>query len=58
MTAPERMWAPISEPFLEHADRACRGELLQADRRREARRAAADDDDVVLHRFAAHRGKL
>jgi hypothetical protein len=31
-----------------------RGELLQADRAREARRPAADDHDVVLHRFALH----
>ena len=28
------------------------GQLLQADRRRQAGRAAADDDDVVFHRFA------
>ncbi len=29
-----------------------RGQLLQADRGRQACRAAADDHDVVLHRFA------
>ena len=42
MTAPDRMCAPTSEPFssthTETSRAAARGELLQADRRREARR--------------------
>ena len=40
--------------FFQHADRAFRRALLQADRGGESRGAAADDDDVVLHRFAGH----
>ena len=58
MTAPDRMCAPISEPFSRmHTETSrlllCR-ELLQADRGGEPRRAAADDHDVVFHRFARH----
>ncbi len=60
MIAPERMCAPTSEPFLEQADgdfaARLRGELLQADRRRETRGTAADDHDVVFHGFALHDG--
>src|SRR5712691_2436676 len=40
--------------FLEHADRAVRRELLDADGAGEPRGTAADDDHVVLHGFARH----
>ena len=51
ITAPERMWAPGSEPF-QHDD-ACVGlQLLEPDGGGEPGRAGADDDHVVLHRFA------
>ncbi len=58
ITAPERMCAPISEPFSRThtpiSRPAARGELLEADSRREPRRASADDDHVVRHGFALH----
>jgi hypothetical protein len=42
--------------FFQYADRdvaaVLLGQLLQADRSRQAARSAADDDDVILHRFA------
>ena len=62
ITAPERMWAPTSEPFSSTATEIStrrRGELLQTDRGRQAGGPGADDDDVVVHRLAfdvfAHR---
>jgi hypothetical protein len=56
MMAPDRMWAPGSEPFLEHDHRdllaLLGGQLLEPDRGGQAGRAATHDDDVVLHGFA------
>jgi hypothetical protein len=48
------MWAPISAPFLDHADAdlliVLRRQLFEPDRRGETRRAAADDQYVEFHR--------
>ncbi len=56
MTAPERMWAPTSEPFssttTESSLAVLGGELLQADGGGEPGRARADDDHVELHGLA------
>jgi hypothetical protein len=40
--------------FLEHADRAFGGQLLEPDGGGQSRGPTAHDDDVVLHRFAGH----
>ena len=52
MTAPERMWAPTSEPFSRTQTVISGGELLQADGGGEAGGAGADDHDVIFHGFA------
>jgi len=43
ITAPDRMWAPTSDPLLHHDDRQIGIKLLQPDRGGEAGRPGADD---------------
>ncbi len=56
ITAPDRIWAPTSEPFssttTETSLPLLGGELLQPDRGGEPRGPGADDDDVELHGLA------
>ena len=49
MTAPDKMWAPTSEPFSRTTTERFGIELLQPDRRGESGRPGADDDDVEFH---------
>ncbi len=62
ITAPDRMCAPISEPFssthTESSAPRSAAQLLEPDRGRETRRPAADHDHVVLHRLAFDRLRL
>ena len=52
ITAPDRIWAPTSEPFSTTTTDVSGVELLQPDRGGEPGRPGADDDDVELHRLA------
>ena len=52
MTAPDRIWAPTSEPFSSTQTEISRGKLFQADGGGKTGRTGADDDDIILHRFA------
>ena len=62
ITAPERIWAPTSEPFSTITTRDVRIDLLEADGGGEAGGAGADDNNVEFHRLAGwqvgHNGLL
>ena len=52
ITAPERIWAPTSEPFSTITTRDVRIDLLEADGGGKAGGAGADNHHIEFHRLA------
>ena len=52
ITAPDRIWAPTSEPFSTTTTVMSATDLLEADGGGEAGGAGADNNDIEFHRLA------